>query len=95
MKDILAEIVAHKRIEVERMKREMPAATLRAMVERMMGVPVPSLKAALKASTTGIVAEFKRRSPSKGWLNEGAKAAEVPMEYQRNGAAAISILTAS
>ena len=93
MKDILAEIVAHKRIEVERMKREMPAATLRAMVERMMGVPVPSLKAALKASTTGIIAEFKRRSPSKGWLNEGAKAAEVPMEYQRNGAAAISILT--
>ena len=93
MTDILQEIVAHKRIEVERMKREMPADTLRAIIERATGEPVPSLKAALKTSTTGIIAEFKRRSPSKGWLNESAQAAEVPLEYQLNGAAAISILT--
>lgn len=93
MTDILQEIVAHKRKEVERMKREVPAATLRAMAERACGGPVPSLKAALKTSATGVIAEFKRRSPSKGWLNEGAKAADVALDYQRNGAAAISILT--
>jgi len=44
-------------------------------------------------SETGIIAEFKRKSPSKGWIKEEGCASEIPFSYQQNGAAAISILT--
>ena len=53
----------------------------------------PSMKEALLASDTGIIAEFKRRSPSKGWIKEDGRADIIPLSYQQNGAAAISILT--
>lgn len=58
-----------------------------------MLAPKPSMKAALLASPTGIIAEFKRRSPSKGWIKEDGDAAVIPLSYQQNGAAALSILT--
>ena len=93
MKDILTEIVSSKRIEVERMKEVLPERLLRAEVERLGHDALPSLRSTLMRSATGIIAEFKRRSPSKGWINEAATAVNVPLEYQRNGAAAISILT--
>ncbi|MBQ9646177.1 MAG: indole-3-glycerol-phosphate synthase [Prevotella sp.] len=53
----------------------------------------PSLRQALLASPTGIIAEFKRRSPSKGWIKEDGRADQIPLAYQHNGAAALSILT--
>ena len=53
----------------------------------------PSLRQALLDSETGIIAEFKRRSPSKGWIKEEGLASEIPLSYQQNGAAALSILT--
>ena len=53
----------------------------------------PSLREALLKSETGIIAEFKRRSPSKGWIKEDGRAGEIPLSYQQNGAAALSILT--
>ena len=53
----------------------------------------PSLREALLHSSTGIIAEFKRRSPSKGWINEAARPDVVPLSYQQNGASALSILT--
>lgn len=52
-----------------------------------------SLREALLNSPTGIIAEFKRRSPSKGWIKEDGRASEIPLAYQQNGAAALSILT--
>lgn len=55
--------------------------------------PKPSLRQALLQSDTGIIAEFKRRSPSKGWIKEEGLADLIPLSYQRNGAAALSILT--
>lgn len=76
MKDILEQIIAHKREEV---------AALYAKK--------PSLREALLASDTGIIAEFKRRSPSKGWIKEDGRADIIPLAYQQNGAAALSILT--
>lgn len=55
--------------------------------------PKPSLREALLQSETGIIAEFKRKSPSKGWIKEDGRADIIPLSYQQNGAAAISILT--
>ncbi|MBO7645462.1 MAG: indole-3-glycerol phosphate synthase TrpC [Prevotella sp.] len=76
MKDILQEIIAHKRREME-----------------VLYAKKPSLREALTKSDTGIIAEFKRRSPSKGWIKEEGNAAVIPLSYQQNGAAALSILT--
>jgi len=53
----------------------------------------PSLRKALLQSETGIIAEFKRRSPSKGWIKEDGRADIIPLAYQQNGASALSILT--
>lgn len=55
--------------------------------------PKPSLRQALLNSETGIIAEFKRRSPSKGWIKQEGRADVIPLSYQQNGAAALSILT--
>lgn len=76
MKDILEQIIAHKREEV---------AALYAKK--------PSLREALLQSNTGIIAEFKRRSPSKGWIKEEGRDDIIPLSYQQHGAAALSILT--
>ena len=97
MADILEEIVAHKRLEMEEYKHFLPLRQLYAIVERDMeaegGTALPSMREALLKSDTGIIAEFKRKSPSKGWIAETAKADVVPLDYQRNGASALSILT--
>ena len=93
--DILDEIVAHKRIEVEHFKQQLPPRQLYAAVEKLMDeTPAPaSMKAALQTSESGIIAEFKRKSPSKGWIKEDGRADVIPLSYQQNGATAISILT--
>lgn len=58
-----------------------------------MTAPKPSMRQALLCSPSGIIAEFKRRSPSKGWIKEEGRADVIPLSYQQNGAAALSILT--
>lgn len=95
--DILQEIVAHKRLEIERMKARRPEKELHAMVERIFAdapsAVCPSMSRALLESPTGIIAEFKRKSPSAGWINREADPGVIPLGYERNGAAALSILT--
>lgn len=93
MKDILEEIVAHKRMEVEQFKRSIPPTMLYDAVEKMVDQPVPSMRKSLMESESGIIAEFKRKSPSKGWIKELGRAEEIPLSYQQNGASALSILT--
>lgn len=93
MKDVLDEIVAWKRVEVARAKETVGASFLHRSVERLLDTSVPSMRAALMSSDSGVIAEFKRKSPSKGWINETAKAEIVPLSYQTNDAAALSILT--
>ena len=93
MKDVLDEIVAHKRVELEHLKQAVPPAMLYNEVEKMAGLPVPSMSRALMESESGIIAEFKRKSPSKGWIMEQGRAEDIPFSYQQNGAAALSILT--
>ena len=93
MKDILEEIVAHKRMEVEQFKRSIPPTMLYDAVEKMADQPVVSMRKSLMESESGIIAEFKRKSPSKGWIKEQGRAEEIPLSYQQNGASALSILT--
>ena len=90
--DILQEIVAHKRLEVERFKQELSEHEIHRRVEPLLDFGVASMSEALKKSETGIIAEFKRKSPSKGWIKEDGQAEIIPLSYQQNGASALSIL---
>lgn len=97
MNDILSEIIDHKRTEIEMQKQAVSAQQLLEQInasgENNRPSPRRSMKQALAASSTGIIAEFKRRSPSKGWIHEGADARHIPPAYREAGAAALSILT--
>jgi len=93
MADILEEIVAWKRREVQIMKEMQPTKKLQRIIEEQTFYKRPPIADALRKSTTGIIAEFKRKSPSLGWINEDAKPSDIPFAYQQNGAAAISVLT--
>ena len=95
MKDILQEIVAFKRIEVEQQKQIVAPRDLYAKVERIMadGINARSMSRSLAGSPYGIIAEFKRKSPSKGWIHEDALPMDVVPKYADGGASALSILT--
>lgn len=93
-KDILDEIIAHKRIEIAAQEQNVPISFLEDLLEKNDDMAkVHSMKASLAASATGIIAEFKRRSPSKDWINRDADAKVIPASYQQAGASALSILT--
>ena len=94
MKDILEEIVAYKRVEVAEQKEQVPARELYAAVEKIMadGIEARSMAKVLNNDAHGIIAEFKRKSPSKGWIKEEGKPEVIPPSYEQNGATALSIL---
>lgn len=81
---------------VEVKRREVQAAIdtfgLEVEIPERMADPV-SMKQALQDSPTGIIAEFKRRSPSKGDIHPMADVAEIVSGYEAKGASAGSILT--
>ncbi len=88
MANILDEIIANKRREID------------AEMKRVGGIPdisgsmmPPSMKSALINSQTGIIAEFKRRSPSKGEIHPKAMVNDIIPGYEQAGAAACSVLT--
>ena len=95
MGDILEEIVAFKRKEVEKFKKELSQVYLERRVEILKNSEMVSMKLALKNSTSGIIAEFKRKSPSKGWIARNTSPERTAYSYQTNGATALSILTDS
>lgn len=92
MKDILQEIVATKRAEVDRRKQETDLQALYRQAETPRTTR-HSLREALRSSSTGIISEFKRRSPSKGWINREADVQSIVRAYQQAGATALSVLT--
>lgn len=90
--NILETIIAAKRIEVAERKITRPADSL----TKTIGFQRPTLslkKFLLDDSRNGIIAEFKRRSPSKGVINATADPVTVTLAYASNGAAALSVLT--
>ncbi len=90
--NILDEIVAAKRQEVATARTLRPEAVIRAAAEAC-NRPVHSLKETLANTPGGIIAEFKRRSPSKGFIHPGARIEEIVPGYAAAGASAISVLT--
>ena len=96
MNDILEEIVAHKRKELKELKGILPLHDLAEKVEEYLENDkhhTLSMRQSLAESDSGIIAEFKRRSPSKGWIKEDGEPTVIPPSYAENGAAALSILT--
>jgi len=90
--NILDKIIAHKKQEVVQLKREV-------MVEKLVKspnfnrTPLSLKKSLLKIGSSGIIAEFKRQSPSKGIINDTASVVEVTKGYMEANIAAQSILT--
>ena len=93
--DILEAIIANKRKEVALQKETVPLKALVNSAVAQFERPVNSMYKALEESSSGIIAEFKRKSPSKGWLYPQAKVEDIVLAYESSGAAACSVLTDS
>jgi indole-3-glycerol phosphate synthase len=90
--NILEQIVAAKRLEVQERKELYP----RKLLERsaFFNTPTLSLKSYLcRKDKSGVIAEFKRKSPSKGLLNPYASVERTSIGYMQAGASALSVLT--
>ncbi len=92
--NILETITAHKRIEVEARKAEHPLSLLERS-PHFDRKPLSLRESLFREGSSGIIAEFKRKSPSKGIINAAAGVGEVTCAYVRAGAAGLSVLTDS
>jgi indole-3-glycerol phosphate synthase len=89
---VLDRIVAETRAELARRKRERPLPQDAAR-DREPSAGKRSFRDALRGEEIGVIAEFKRRSPSAGALRERPDVAEIVSAYERGGAVAVSVLT--
>ena len=89
--NILDKIAAHKRLEVAEKKEEMPLEILQSLP--LFSRKCLSLAGNLRKSPAGIIAEFKRRSPSHPHLNPDADVQKITAAYENAGATGISVLT--
>lgn len=89
--DILSKIVADKYKEVDLKKSLIPSSQLEASV--LFNRDTFSLSNALRSSQTGIIAEHKRRSPSKDTINQNTNVGQVAKGYQKAGVCGMSVLT--
>ena len=90
---ILDKIIESKRSEIASRKISAPLSAL--VNAPLYGRKCLSMKESLLNSESGIISEFKRKSPSLGWINEEADVVEVAAGYSAAGASGISILTDS
>lgn len=88
---ILKDIIETKRREVEEAKVKSPLSML--LRSDFFERRTLSLSGSLNKSSTGIISEFKRKSPSKGFLNRDASVIDIACGYEEYGASGISILT--
>lgn len=88
---VLDEIVAGVREDLARRQAQTPESELRA---RLLDVPPPrDPMPGFRRAGSSVIAEVKRRSPSKGHLADIADPEALAAAYQRGGAAAVSVLT--
>jgi indole-3-glycerol phosphate synthase len=92
MTNILETIIAKKKAEVAQRKAARSISELEK--QTFFGKQELSLKEfLLRPGKTGIIAEFKKRSPSKGIINHSSFAGAVVRDYEKYGASAVSVLT--
>lgn len=90
--NILDQIIAHKQKEVSEAKSLYPVKLLEQSI--YFSSPTVSLKKYVRREDkTGIIAEFKRKSPSKGVINAHASVERTTIGYMQAGASALSVLT--
>ena len=89
--NILDKIVADKRKEVDLKKSLIPVSQLEKSV--LFGRQTVSLAHALRRSKSGIIAEHKRRSPSKSVINQSLNVKDVAEGYEKAGVCGMSVLT--
>ena len=90
--NILDTIIAKKKIEVDNNKRNKNISELEKEILFKKGTK--SFKDfLLRKDKTGIIAEYKRKSPSKGIINDVSSVEDVTADYAKYGASAISVLT--
>jgi indole-3-glycerol phosphate synthase len=90
--NILDQIIEHKRKEVSDRKSLYPVKLLEQSI--YFSSPTVSLKKYVqRKDLTGIIAEFKRKSPSKGIINAYAPVERTTIGYMQAGASALSVLT--
>jgi indole-3-glycerol phosphate synthase len=94
--DVLQRICADTRAETARRREAVPLATLKSRISAKRDRPRgfgEALKAKLVEHQCGLIAEFKRKSPSGGEIRPGADPAEIARAYASAGAACLSVLT--
>ncbi len=89
--NILDEIIAHKREEVAVLKKSVSLKTFEK--SPLFTRPINSLAQSIKEQDFGIIAEFKRKSPSAGALNETNNIVEYVQQYVDANPAGLSVLT--
>lgn len=88
--NILEQIIADKRVEIARRKKQCSLAELQAMLPQ--GEARPDFVASLRSVPMGLIAEVKRRSPSAGLIRDPFDPAAIAQSYEAAGANAISCL---
>ncbi len=89
---ILEKIVRAKQAELETLKANNPVSSLERS-EDYQSLPLSLEKALIDSAKHGIIAEFKKQSPSRGVINTSALSREVCPQYLESGASAVSVLT--
>ncbi len=90
MSNILDTIIAHKRTEVAQTQKQKP---LTALIKEAGHRPAPRSMRSAILNGSGLIAEFKRASPSKGLIRPQADPAAIAASYEKAGASAVSVLT--
>ncbi len=90
--DILKKIIDYKKPVIEERKELIPIKLLEKSI--YFNTPVVSMREyLLRENASGIIAEFKKKSPSKGDINKYADVEDVTLGYMQAGASALSVLT--
>ena len=95
MKNILQEIVSYKKIEIEKSKKMISVEILNKKI-KSLSKPLKfldELRNKNEVGKAGIIAEVKKASPSKGIIKKDFNHIEIAKEYEKGGAACLSILT--